>query len=53
MLGGFRSRVFGIDPQFGYLFRVGDMQGYRNLKAHADFAAENRATGRDPGPPSN
>ena len=45
MLGGFRSRVFGIDPQFGYLFPVGDMQGYLNLKAHAEFAAEDRAAG--------
>jgi hypothetical protein len=42
MLGGFRSRMFGIGPQFGYLFPVGDMQGYLNLKAHAEFAAENR-----------
>ena len=25
ILGGFRSRVFGIGPQFGYLFPVGDM----------------------------
>ena len=45
MLGGFRSRMFAIGPQFGYLFPVGDMQGYLNLKAHAEFAAENRAAG--------
>ena len=45
MLGGFRSRMFAIGPQFGYLFPVGDMQGCLNLKAHAEFAAENRAAG--------
>ncbi len=43
--GGFRLRVFDIDPQFGSLFPVGDMQGYLNLKVHAEFAAENRAAG--------
>ena len=43
--GGFRSRVFGIGPQFGYLFPIGDMQGYLNLKAYGEFAAENRAAG--------
>ena len=45
ILGGFRSRVFGIGPQFGYLFPIGDMQGYLNLKAYGEFAAENRAAG--------
>ena len=45
ILGGFRSRVFGIGPQFGYLFPIGDMQGYANVKAYGEFAAENRAAG--------
>jgi hypothetical protein len=45
ILGGFRSRVFGIGPQFGYLFPIGDMQGYINVKAYGEFAAENRAAG--------
>jgi hypothetical protein len=45
ILGGFRSRVFGIGPQFGYLFPIGDMQGYVNVKAYGEFAAENRAAG--------
>jgi hypothetical protein len=45
ILGGFRSRVFGIGPQFGYLFPVGDMQGYVNVKAYGEFAAENRPAG--------
>ena len=45
VLGGFRSRVFGIGPQFGYLFPVGDMQAYINVKAYGEFAAENRPAG--------
>lgn len=45
ILGGFRSRVFGIGPQAGYLFPIGDMQGYLNLKAYGEFAAENRPAG--------
>ena len=49
ILGGFRSRVFGIGPQFGYLFPIGHMQGYLNLKAYGEFAAENRAAGWNPG----
>ena len=35
-LDGFLSRVFGIGPQFGYLFPVGDMQGYVNLKGYGE-----------------
>ena len=27
LLGGFRSRVFGIGPQVGFLFPVGDIRG--------------------------
>jgi hypothetical protein len=45
ILGGFRSRVFGIGPQIGYLFPIGDMQGYLNLKGYGEFAAENRPAG--------
>lgn len=45
ILGGFRSRVLGIGPQIGYLFPVGDMQGYLNLKGYGEFAAENRPAG--------
>ncbi len=29
----------------GYLFPVGDMQGYLNLKGYGEFAAENRPSG--------
>ena len=32
-------------PQIGYLFSVGDMQGYLNLKGYGEFAAENRPAG--------
>lgn len=44
-LGGFRSRVVGVGPQVGYLFPVGDKQGYLNLKGYKEFAAENRPEG--------
>jgi hypothetical protein len=33
----FESRVLGIGPQIGYLFPVGDMQGYVNLKGYGEF----------------
>jgi hypothetical protein len=45
ILGGFRSRVVGIGPQIGYLFPVGDMQGYLNLKGYGEFDAANRPAG--------
>jgi len=45
VLGGFRSRVLGVGPQIGFLFPVGDMQGYLNLKGYGEFAAENRPAG--------
>jgi hypothetical protein len=44
-LGPFRSRVFGVGPQIGYLFPVGDMQGYLNLKGYKEFGAEHRPEG--------
>jgi hypothetical protein len=40
-----RSRVLGIGPQIGFLFPVGDMQGYVNLKGYGEFDAANRASG--------
>jgi len=45
ILGGFRSRVVGVGPQIGYLFPVGDMQGYLNLKGYGEFDAANRPSG--------
>jgi hypothetical protein len=45
ILGDFKSRVIGIGPQLGFLFPVEDMQGYLNLKAYYEFAAQNRPEG--------
>lgn len=44
-LGEFKSRVLGIGPQIGFIFPVGDMQGYLNLKGYKEFDAENRPSG--------
>jgi hypothetical protein len=44
-LGCFESRVFGAGPQIGYFIPLGNYQGYVNLKAYKEFAAENRASG--------
>jgi len=44
-VGPFESRVIGVGPQVGYLFPIGDMQGYLNLKAYGEFDARNRASG--------
>ncbi len=41
----FESRVVGIGPQIGYLFPVGNMQGYLNLKGYAEFDNANRPDG--------
>jgi hypothetical protein len=41
----FKSQVAGIGPQIGYLFPVGNMQGYLNLKGYAEFDAHDRAAG--------
>jgi hypothetical protein len=45
ILGEFKSRVLGVGPQIGFIFPVGDMQGYLNLKGYKEFAAENRPEG--------
>ena len=44
-LGDFKSRVFGIGPQIGFIFPVGEMQGYLNLKGFKEFDAQNRPEG--------
>lgn len=44
-LGDFESRVLGIGPQAGFIFPVGDRQGYLNLKAYKEFEAKNRPEG--------
>jgi hypothetical protein len=45
VLGGFRSRVLGIGPQLGYIFPVGDMQGFLGVKGYGEFDAANRPSG--------
>ena len=42
---GFKSRVAAIGPQIGYLFPVGNMQGFLNLKGYQEFDAQNRPHG--------
>jgi hypothetical protein len=44
-VGCFQQRVVGVGPQVGYIFPVGDMQGYLNLKAYGEFANANRPAG--------
>jgi hypothetical protein len=45
-VGCFESRVFGLGPQIGYVFPLGEhYQGYLNLKGYKEFEAENRAEG--------
>ena len=44
-VGCFESQVAGIGPQIGFLFPVGNMQGYINIKGYKEFAAENRPSG--------
>jgi hypothetical protein len=41
-VGCFQSQVAGVGPQLGFIFPVGDLQGYLNLKYYSEFAAENR-----------
>ena len=45
ILGGFRSRVFSIGPQIGYIFKIGENQAFLGLKGYGEFAAENRPSG--------
>jgi hypothetical protein len=44
-VGPFESRVVGLGPQVGYIFPVGDLQGYLNLKGYAEFDARDRPSG--------
>jgi hypothetical protein len=44
-VGSFESRVFGVGPQLGYLFPIGNMQGYLNLKAYFEFDSHDRPSG--------
>ena len=44
-LGEFKSRVAAIGPQIGFFLPLGDRQGYLNLRAYYEFAAQNRPEG--------
>ena len=44
-VGCFQSQVVGVGPQIGFLFPVGDMQGYLNFKAYGEFDAASRPSG--------
>jgi hypothetical protein len=45
-VGCFRSRVMGLGPQIGHVFKVSDHhQGYLNLKGYGEFAADHRPEG--------
>jgi hypothetical protein len=44
-LGSNESRVVGVGPQIGYLFPIGDKQGYLNLKGYYEFDGYRRPDG--------
>ena len=41
----FQSRVASIGPQVGFIFPVGNMQGYLGVKGYWEFAAQARPEG--------
>ena len=41
-VGCFESRVMGVGPQIGYIFPLGGLQGYVNLKGYKEFNAAHR-----------
>jgi hypothetical protein len=44
-VGCFQSQVLGLGPQIGFIFPVGGMQGYLNLKGYGEFDAADRPKG--------
>jgi hypothetical protein len=44
-VGCFQSQVLGVGPQIGYIFPIGGMQGYVNLKAYGEFDGSDRPSG--------
>jgi hypothetical protein len=44
-VGCFESRVVCLGPQIGYIFPIGGMQGYLNLKAYGEFDGSSRPSG--------
>ena len=45
VLGDFKSRVNGIGPQVGYLFKMGEKQAYLNVKGYWEFGGKYRPEG--------
>jgi len=46
ILGDFKSRVFAVGPQLGYVFPAADgVQGFLGAKGYYEFEAENRPEG--------
>ena len=45
VLGGFRSRVLGLGPQLGYIFKIGDNSAFLGVKGYGEFDAANRPSG--------
>jgi hypothetical protein len=41
----FRSRVFSVGPQLGYIFPIAGKQGFLDLKSYFEFDAKNRPEG--------
>ena len=60
-VGAFESGVIGVGPQVGYIFPLGPMQAYVNLKAYWEFDGHERPSGWNtwvslslsPPPPTN
>jgi hypothetical protein len=44
-VGCFQSQALGIGPQLGFIFPVGGMQGYLNLKGYEEFDSSDRPKG--------
>jgi len=44
-LGDFKSKVWGLGPQAGWFFQVGERKWYLNLKGYHEFNAQNRPHG--------
>ena len=51
-VGCFQSQVVGVGPQIGFLFPVGDMQGYLNFKGYKESPPRTGPMVGMPGSPS-
>jgi hypothetical protein len=45
VLGDFKSKVNGLGPQLGYMFKMGEKDAYFNIKAYWEFGADHRPEG--------